>query len=368
MAALNKAIFERRFKQARDLIDKGVNVNSRCQDGNTALIQLCFVEQEALAIATATRLLKRGAKIDASNNHGLSALSTAVLTQREKLVSLLLKEAGNFNLNSRDNKGNTALFHAAHIGNFSILTLLVTALKRFHLSLDEANNDGTTPLMQACLRGNVNCAKYLITEGRASLTIRDNNYKKTAMEWAENKGVAHKIKIPLFYSFIDNNKRHEDGTQRTDYGNKIGTAVGQTGKSCKLQLREIYYEYECQLTKSFKPGRIPEPKPTSTFLPPILNKKGSNTKGTQCKNRHLSKHKGLSGLPLNSSFSSVIRPPDHLPPKLMLKRSQSIADLMQKIKDLERLPYDSRSRPRSAHSRESQPVLSRLTSPSKIGS
>lgn len=367
MAALNKAIFERRFKQARDLIDKGVNVNSRCQDGNTALIQLCFVEQEALAISTATRLLKRGAKIELSDHHGLSALSTAVLTQREKLVSLLLKEAGNFNLNSRDNKGNTALFHAANIGHFRILTLLVTSLKRFHLSLDVANNDGRTPLMQACLRGNVNCAKYLITEGRASLTIRDNNYKKTAMEWAEIKGVAHKIKKPLFYRFIDNN-RLEDGTQRTDYGNKIGTEVCQTVKSCKLQLREIYYEYECQLTTSFKPGRIPEPKQTSTFLPPILNKKGSNTKGTQCKNRHLSKHKGISGLPLNSSFSSVIKRPDNLPPKLMLKRSQSIADLMQKIKELDGLPYDSRSRSRSARSRESQPVLSRLTSPSKTGS
>lgn len=363
MAALNKAIFERRFKQARDLIDKGVNVNSRCQDGNTALIQLCFVEQEASAISTAARLLKRGAKIDASNNYGLSALSTAVLAQRERLVSLLLKEAGNFNLNSRDKKGNTALLYAANIGNFSILTLLVTALKRFHLSLDAANNDGITPLMQACIRGNVACAKYLITEGRASLTIRDNKHKKSAMEWAEIKGLAHIIKNPLCFRVIHDNKRLKDGKQRTDYGYKVGTAICQTGKSCKLHLREIYYEYECQLTTSFKPGRIPEPKPTSTFLPPIQNKKGSNNRGPQCKNRHLSKLKSISGLPLNSNFSSDQKPPDNSLPKLKLKRSQSIADLMQKVNDLERLPKNSGSRSHSARSQELQPVPSRSTSP-----
>lgn len=90
MAAVNKAISERRFKQVRFLIDLGANLNLKDREGKTALIQLCFLEPESLAAAIAVRLLKAGAKIDIKDNEGLSAFSTAVKRQKESLVALFL--------------------------------------------------------------------------------------------------------------------------------------------------------------------------------------------------------------------------------------------------------------------------------------
>ena len=276
MAALNKAISERRFKQVRSFIDLGVNLNSKGRDGKTALIQLCFVEPDSLAISIASRLIKRGAKIDVTDNDGLSALSNAVLRQKEDMVALFLKEAGNFNLNSKDKKGSTALFHAANVGNFNILNALVVALKKYHLSVNVANNDGATPLMQACMNGDAVCARFLVKEGKASVNSRDFIYRKTALEWAKMKGIEESVllsngvssRIGLSENKISENQKQENHFQRKqskllEEGQRLENGLTDHRKldrTYKDQLQKVYQIYECQLTASFKLGRKPKTK------------------------------------------------------------------------------------------------------------
>ena len=332
MAALNKAISERRFKQARSFIDLGVNLNSKCKEGNTALIQLSFDEHEALAISMATRLLKRGAKIDETNNDGLSALSAAVLKQKESMVALFLEEAGNFDLNSKDKRGNTALLYAAQIGNLNILKSLVTALKKYQLSVDVANIDGFTPLMQACVNGNMDCANYLINEGNASLNIRDQKCRRTPVDWAEIKGIPRRVLLntrkSLSNGFIEDSRVKLEGKQREGRTSENSIATRKTNGSYKLQFRQIYQVYEYQLTTSFKPGKKPEPK----LLPPIQEEK-SDAKGSM--RSHLSKNRTIHRLIKRTSLE---KPITQKTPQMKFQRSQSVTDLTKlNVKDSERL-------------------------------
>lgn len=273
MAALNKAICERRFKQVRSFIDLGVNFNWKDRDGKTALIQLCSVEPDSLAISIASRLLKRGAKIDVTDSNGLSALSTAVVKQKEDMVALFLEEAGNFDLNSKDKKGNTALFHAAKVGNFNILNAIVIALQKYQLSVNVPNNEGTTPLIQACMNGDIVCARFLIKEGKAAMNNRDWIHRKTALEWANIKGIEESILLSNTDSSHVGNKMNEKLPQENHYQRRQLQCLekgdqpenGFTGrtkwdKTYKDQFLQVYRIYECQLTASFKQGRKPKIK------------------------------------------------------------------------------------------------------------
>lgn len=273
MAALNKAICERRFKQVRSFIDLGVNFNWKDRDGKTALIQLCSVEPDSLAISIASRLLKRGAKIDVTDSNGLSALSTAVVKQKEDMVALFLEEAGNFDLNSKDKKGNTALFHAAKVGNFNILNAIVIALQKYQLSVNVPNNEGTTPLIQACMNGDIVCARFLIKEGKAAMNNRDWIHRKTALEWAKIKGIEESILLSNADSSHVGNKMNEKLPQENHYQRRQLQCLekgnqpenGFTGrrkwdKTYKDQFLQVYRIYECQLTASFKQGRKPKIK------------------------------------------------------------------------------------------------------------
>lgn len=342
MAALNKAICEGRFKQARCFINLGINVNSKCKNGNTALIQLCYVGEHSLAISMATCLLKRGATIDATDSNGLSALSTAVLRQNKNLVSLFLEEAGNFDLNSKDKRGNTALFYAADTGNFNILNALVTALNKYQLSVDIANHNGFTPLIQACVKGNVDCANYLINEGKASLNIRDNKNRKTAVEWAKIKGIPERVLLSKSGSsdngFTGDNKNVRFGENRMERkqkedkkcGSKDAANIQRIG-SYKDQFRQLYKVYECQLTASFKAVK----KPKTKLLPPI-EQESSSARSSPRLSRYLSRSKSTHRFLKRSSLEKSI---SRKSPQQKFQRSQSVTDLTIRLdlKNSERL-------------------------------
>jgi len=53
------------------------------------------------------------------------------------------------------------------------------------VSVDERDALGYTPLMLALRCGNYPEAAVLLREGQASTTIRDDEYFRTAVEWAE---------------------------------------------------------------------------------------------------------------------------------------------------------------------------------------
>ena len=274
MAALSSAIREKRFTQVKLLLDIGVGINRRDSDLRTALMQLCFLEDEAKAAKYAKILLQRGAKVGLKDKTGLTALSHACKRGQEQLVSIMLEEASDFDLNSQDNQGNTALHYAAMSGNFVVLNLLLSKLKRFKLSVDTLNKKGETPLIAASKSGNFFCARILISEGKASKGARDFVEFKTADEWGRTKeSLRSASKSPLFRvmqlpprSSIDSKSRgslnnHLSSKKSNDRPNTApGNLLSQTNeKSHRENLRDLFRVYEGHVSSAFRRGVKPKP-------------------------------------------------------------------------------------------------------------
>jgi len=275
MAALSSAIREKRFTQVRLLLDIGVDINRRDSDlSRTALMQLCFLEDEAKAAKYAKILLQRGAKVGLKDKNGLTALSHACKRGQEQLVSIMLEEASDFDLNSQDKQGNTALHFAAMSGNFVVLNLLLSKLKRFKLSVDTLNEKGETPLIVASKSGNFFCARILISEGKASKEARDYVEFKTADEWGRTKeSIRSASKSPLFRvmqlpprSSIDSTSRgslnnHLSSKKSNDRPNTApGNLLSQRNeKSHRENLRDLFRVYEGHVSSAFRRGVKPRP-------------------------------------------------------------------------------------------------------------
>lgn len=274
MAALSSAIREKRFTQVKLLLDIGVGINRRDSDLRTALMQLCFLEDEAKAAKYAKILLQHGAKVGLKDKTGLTALSHACKRGQEQLVSIMLEEASDFDLNSQDNQGNTALHYAAMSGNFVVLNLLLSKLKRFKLSVDTLNKKGETPLIAASKSGNFFCARILISEGKASKGARDFVEFKTADEWGRTKeSLRSASKSPLFRamqlpprSSIDSKSRgslnnHLSSKKSNDRPNTApGNLLSQTNeKSHRENLRDLFRVYEGHVSSAFRRGVKPKP-------------------------------------------------------------------------------------------------------------
>lgn len=274
MAALSSAIREKRFTQVKLLLDIGVGINRRDSDLRTAQMQICFLEDEAKAAKYAKILLQRGAKVGLKDKTGLTALSHACKRGQEQLVSIMLEEASDFDLNSQDNQGNTALHYAAMSGNFVVLNLLLSKLKRFKLSVDTLNKKGETPLIAASKSGNFFCARILISEGKASKGARDFVEFKTADEWGRTKeSLRSASKSPLFRamqlpprSSIDSKSRgslnnHLSSKKSNDRPNTApGNLLSQTNeKSHRENLRDLFRVYEGHVSSAFRRGVKPKP-------------------------------------------------------------------------------------------------------------
>lgn len=274
MAALSSAIREKRFTQVKLLLDIGVGINRRDSDLRTALMQLCFLEDEAKAAKYAKILLQRGAKVGLKDKTGLTALSHACKRGQEQLVSIMLEEASDFDLNSQDNQGNTALHYAAMSGNFVVLNLLLSKLKRFKLSVDTLNKKGETPLIAASKSGNFFCARILISEGKASKGARDFVEFKTADEWGRTKeSLRSASKSPLFRVMQLPPRSSIDSTSRGSLNNPLsskksndrpntapGNLLSQTNeKSHRENLRDLFRVYEGHVSSAFRRGVKPKP-------------------------------------------------------------------------------------------------------------
>ncbi|XP_020898667.1 uncharacterized protein LOC110237426 [Exaiptasia diaphana] len=252
MPALNEAISQRRFKQATFLINSGVNVNSKNREGYTPLAQLCDIDPEEKALSLAKLFITKGGRVDRKDNQGRNVLMCAILKGKEKLASLFLEEILDFNLNAKDDDGNTALSHASAIGNVQVVQNIVRALRRYGLSVDVANKEGLTPLMIAAKHRHLACANVILTEGKASVFIRDNTTWKTALEWERNavpRNVSNQRKLPLRESIQTKSSPSSSSPSRSRCPFSQDRPHVQ-----KHEMKQLFQIYENQLTSTYRIG------------------------------------------------------------------------------------------------------------------
>ena len=184
MAALVKAIEEKRFKQAELLLKLGDNVNQQEKhSGTTPLLAICFLDDENLACRIAKKLLHRGADICLQNEDGMSPLMQACKLGKEKLVHEFIK-SDECDFSATDSKGNTALIYSIDAGNARITKALTEAMNVYDVRVaDKPNKDGETPLIRATKLKRSDCKEVLLSDGKASPCARDFDLKLNAKEW-----------------------------------------------------------------------------------------------------------------------------------------------------------------------------------------
>ena len=159
------------------LIKSGARVNEVDDNGKSALMYAIISSSD---IEVVKFLIDNGANVNLKSNDSETALMNAYIRGTKELVELLINSGADVNLidfNLKDNYGRTKLMEASEIGNKEAVELLINAGAR----VNEIDNDGNTALFYACrLRDYtifdkkcLKLVKFLIDNG-ADVNIKNN--------------------------------------------------------------------------------------------------------------------------------------------------------------------------------------------------
>ncbi len=175
---LSLAVEAGHFEMVKLLIRAKGDVNAADITGNTPLINLAMVDNPSWEHEKiANYLIEQGAKVNAMNSEGSSALSLAAQGGSDRLNMVKLLIEAKADVNTVDKAGNTPFMNA---GDLSIATYL----ENHGAAMNVKNKKNMTPLMTAASNGHVKIVQYLIKNG-FSLNVTDIDGKTPLMLAAE---------------------------------------------------------------------------------------------------------------------------------------------------------------------------------------
>jgi len=144
------------------------------------------------------KLINNGIDINKRNIYGKTPLMRASELYDFSILKVLIKNGADVNL--QDNNGDTTLFYVVnnyydseHLSDFYKYKNRFEYLLRKQANIDIQNNDGTTLLMLAVSRGDVELVHYLIQKGANTNLVDDRNY--TAEMYGEET-YYHALSLP----------------------------------------------------------------------------------------------------------------------------------------------------------------------------
>lgn len=173
----------------RDLLHKGVDVNTRRSDGATALLWAAHWD----SLPAVDLLLQAGADVNAADDHGVTPLAQACENASQVIVERLL--AAKADPNAAQVNGLTPLMVAARTGNVAVVTALLNAGARVNaatktthetalmwavaqrhrdvvgaliakgVDVNAASGQAFSPLLRAAKNGDIDTAKLLLAAG-----------------------------------------------------------------------------------------------------------------------------------------------------------------------------------------------------------
>ena len=168
-------------------LENGGDINVADNEGNTLLMKSVYLGYYDLA----DYILLNNADISLTNNNGKNAL---ILSADYPYIINLILNNNIDNLDSTDNKGKTALFHACEFGNLNSVRILIKSGS----DINKRDIFGKTILMYAVESENLELIKYLIEDIEVDINEKD--------DWGQNAiFFATKINIAryLIYKDID---------------------------------------------------------------------------------------------------------------------------------------------------------------------
>ncbi|MCU7932355.1 MAG: ankyrin repeat domain-containing protein [Candidatus Thiodiazotropha sp. (ex Codakia rugifera)] len=180
---LIKAVVKGDRRAIRNLLDKGVSIDSVSNNGETALMKAAWAGRSDLM----NFIISQKPSINKQNKEGWSALFYAAVRGHYRIVSSLLAHGAEVDLADQD--GRTPLMAAAWNGHARVVELLLNQ----GVNPNRKNRDGWSPLMFTALKGHIEVARLLIHHGAdISLISHDG---ETSAELAAQQGHAQFVSL-----------------------------------------------------------------------------------------------------------------------------------------------------------------------------
>jgi hypothetical protein len=172
--------------------DKNLHFNFYLSNGNTPLIE-CIRTKKFSSVDFL--LEQKSINLDMIDKAKLNmtAFSHAAQRRQLKIMDKLIKAGANPYITSQGkNSGNSPLLIAAWDGAIDVIKFIVEHSK-LQCSLNQADNNGFTPLIKACIKGHEDIVDYLIMK-KVDCHIRDRK-NKLALDYAIENGYKNIIKL-----------------------------------------------------------------------------------------------------------------------------------------------------------------------------
>lgn len=143
------------------LINQGVSVNARNDDGSTTLHEVAHYG----LLDVAQILINNRALVDVQDNNGNTPLHNASSSGHLEIAQALIRAGASVNMQNYN--GNTPLHNAAFNGNINVIEALMSA----KADTNKPNHVGKTPIQIAINNGNHAAAAYITT--RQAFIVHD---------------------------------------------------------------------------------------------------------------------------------------------------------------------------------------------------
>lgn len=176
---LAEAITSGRLYQTKTILEDDLNLNYIDGQGLSPLVRAFMIEDEKHRTRSAMvkLLLQHNADVNFRDERGTHALNCVCRMNKLDLTKLLFEKClQDLDLTSQDAEGNTPLMHAVKNNNVDMVRLLVNAMRKFSLSVDQRNGEDRTPYYAAVEMGFEECAHILSDVGNASRGIKVNPF------------------------------------------------------------------------------------------------------------------------------------------------------------------------------------------------
>ncbi|MBP5212178.1 MAG: ankyrin repeat domain-containing protein, partial [Pyramidobacter sp.] len=192
----------------RSLLNGGAKVNARNKKGTTALMNAAFFREDA---EIARLLIAAGANVNAADKEGWTPLMLALYASESTETAEALVAAG-ADVNARNKNGWTPLMCALRSGKPAAFITKMLRSWKVHAEEHKNARDGTTPLMIACqYASDPSVVKRLYAAGGEATRARNNGDRPLHFAARNETGAAPAIIQFLLDSRADINGKGSGG-------------------------------------------------------------------------------------------------------------------------------------------------------------